>query len=38
MIILIIAVGVSFMLGEHLDAVVILVIVLACVVLGFVQE
>ncbi|MFZ5452962.1 MAG: cation-translocating P-type ATPase [Thermodesulfobacteriota bacterium] len=38
MVILIIAVGVSFMLGEHLDAAVILVIVLACVVLGFVQE
>ncbi|MDD2903757.1 MAG: cation-translocating P-type ATPase [Syntrophales bacterium] len=38
MVILVIAVGISFMLGEHLDAVVILVIVLACVVLGFFQE
>jgi Ca2+-transporting ATPase len=38
MVILIVAVGVSLMLGEHLDAGVILVIVLACAVLGFVQE
>jgi Ca2+-transporting ATPase len=29
---------VSFLLGEHLDAYVIMAIVLACVVLGFVQE
>ena len=37
-IILIAATGISFFLGEHLDAYVILVIVLACTVLGFVQE
>ena len=38
MIILIIATGVSFLLGEHLDAWVILAIILACVILGFFQE
>ena len=38
MIILIIATGLSFLLGEHLDAWVILAIILACVVLGFFQE
>jgi Ca2+-transporting ATPase len=37
-IILIAATGISFLLGEHLDAYDILVIVLACTVLGFVQE
>jgi len=37
-IILIAATGISFFLGEHLDAYVILVIILACTVLGFVQE
>ncbi|MFA5112470.1 MAG: HAD-IC family P-type ATPase, partial [Desulfobaccales bacterium] len=37
-IILIAATGISFFLGEHLDAYVILMIVLACTVLGFVQE
>jgi len=36
--ILIAATGISFFLGEHLDAYVILVIILACAVLGFVQE
>jgi len=36
--ILIAATGISFILGEHLDAYVILVIILACAVLGFVQE
>jgi len=36
--ILIAATVVSFILGEHLDAYVILVIVLACAILGFVQE
>jgi Ca2+-transporting ATPase len=36
--ILIVAIVISFFLGEHLDAWVILAIVLACVVLGFVQE
>jgi P-type Ca2+ transporter type 2C len=36
--ILIIAAAISFALGERLDAWVILVIVLACVMLGFVQE
>jgi Ca2+-transporting ATPase len=36
--ILIAATGISFFLGEHLDAYVILVIILACTVLGFVQE
>ncbi|MBI4794869.1 MAG: HAD-IC family P-type ATPase [Deltaproteobacteria bacterium] len=36
--ILIVATVISFILGEHLDAYVILVIVLACAVLGFVQE
>jgi len=38
MVILIVAVGISFMLGEHLDAWVIMAIILACAVLGFVQE
>ena len=38
MIILIIATGISFLLGEHLDAWVILAIVLACAILGFFQE
>ncbi len=38
MIILIIATVISFLLGEHLDAWVILAIILACVVLGFFQE
>jgi P-type Ca2+ transporter type 2C len=38
MVILIVAVAISFFLGEHLDAWVILAIVLACVVLGFFQE
>ncbi|MCK9376951.1 MAG: cation-translocating P-type ATPase [Syntrophobacterales bacterium] len=37
-IILIAATGISFFLGEHLDAYVILVIILACTILGFVQE
>jgi P-type Ca2+ transporter type 2C len=37
-VILLAAIGVSFVLGEHLDAWVILAIVLACVILGFVQE
>ncbi|MEW6657277.1 MAG: cation-translocating P-type ATPase [Thermodesulfobacteriota bacterium] len=37
-IILIAATGISFFLGEHLDAYVIMVIILACTVLGFVQE
>jgi len=37
-VILIVATVVSFALGEHLDAWVILVIVLACAILGFVQE
>ncbi len=36
--ILLVATGISFGLGETLDAWVILAIVLACVVLGFVQE
>jgi Ca2+-transporting ATPase len=36
--ILLVATGISFALGERLDAWVILAIVLACVVLGFVQE
>ncbi len=36
--ILLVATVISFLLGERLDAWVILVIVLACVVLGFVQE
>jgi Ca2+-transporting ATPase len=36
--ILIAATVVSFMLGEHLDAYVILAIVLACAILGFTQE
>jgi len=36
--ILIVATVVSFLLGEHLDAYVILAIVLACAILGFVQE
>ena len=38
MVILIIATAVSFLLGEHLDAWVILAIILACAVLGFFQE
>lgn len=37
-IILLVATGISFWLGEHLDAAIILAIVLACVILGFVQE
>jgi Ca2+-transporting ATPase len=37
-VILIVAAVVSFLLGEHLDAGVILAIVLACAVLGFIQE
>ena len=37
-IILLAATGVSFLLAEHLDAYVILAIVLACAVLGFSQE
>jgi Ca2+-transporting ATPase len=37
-VILLAATGISFFLGEHLDAWVILAIVLACVVLGFIQE
>jgi len=36
--ILLVATGISYVLGEHLDAAVILAIVLACAVLGFVQE
>jgi Ca2+-transporting ATPase len=36
--ILLVATGISYLLGEHLDAAVILAIVLACAVLGFVQE
>jgi Ca2+-transporting ATPase len=36
--ILLVATGISFFLGERLDAWVILAIVLACVVLGFIQE
>jgi Ca2+-transporting ATPase len=36
--ILIAATGISFFLGEHLDAYVIMVIILACTILGFVQE
>ncbi len=36
--ILLVATGVSFALGESLDAWVILAIVLACVMLGFIQE
>ncbi len=38
MIILIVATVVSYLLGEHLDAAVILAIILACVILGFLQE
>jgi P-type Ca2+ transporter type 2C len=38
MLILIAATVISFLLGEHLDAYVIMAIVAACVVLGFVQE
>ncbi len=38
MIILILAAGISFFLGEKLDAWVILAIILACVFLGFFQE
>jgi Ca2+-transporting ATPase len=37
-VILLAATGISFFLGERLDAWVILAIVLACVVLGFIQE
>ncbi|MDP3183140.1 MAG: cation-translocating P-type ATPase, partial [Desulfobaccales bacterium] len=37
-IILMVATAVSFLLGEHLDAWVILAILVACAVLGFVQE
>ncbi len=37
-VILLIAAGVSFFVGDALEAVVILLIVLACAVLGFVQE
>jgi Ca2+-transporting ATPase len=37
-VILMVAAVVSFLLGEHLDAGVILAIVLACAVLGFIQE
>jgi Ca2+-transporting ATPase len=36
--ILIVATAISFLMGETLDAWVILAIVLACVVLGFIQE
>ncbi|MBM4289119.1 MAG: cation-translocating P-type ATPase [Deltaproteobacteria bacterium] len=36
--ILLVATILSYSLGEHLDAAVILAIVLACVVLGFIQE
>ncbi|MCL4504033.1 MAG: HAD-IC family P-type ATPase [Deltaproteobacteria bacterium] len=36
--ILIVATAISFLMGESLDAWVILAIVLACVVLGFIQE
>jgi Ca2+-transporting ATPase len=36
--ILLVATAISFVLGEHLDAWVIAAIVLACVILGFVQE
>jgi P-type Ca2+ transporter type 2C len=36
--ILLVATAISFALGEHLDAWVIAAIVLACVILGFVQE
>lgn len=36
--ILLAATGISFFLGEHLDAYLILVIILACTVLGFFQE
>ncbi len=38
MVILIVATGISFLLGEHLDAWVILAIIFACVILGFFQE
>ncbi len=38
MLILLAAIVVSYLVGETLDAVVILVILLACAVLGFVQE
>ncbi len=37
-VILLVAAVVSYFLGEHLDAIVITVIVFACAVLGFVQE
>ncbi len=37
-IILLVAATVSYFLGEHLDAIVITVIVFACAVLGFIQE
>ncbi|WP_449244851.1 cation-translocating P-type ATPase [Desulfobacca acetoxidans] len=38
MVILLVAAAISFLLGEHLDSLVILAIVLACVILGFFQE
>ena len=38
MIILLVATGISFLLGEHLDAWVIMTIILACAILGFFQE
>jgi Ca2+-transporting ATPase len=38
MIILVIATVISFLLGEHADAWVILAVILACVLLGFFQE
>ncbi len=38
MVILIVAAGISALLGEHLDAAVILAIIFACVILGFLQE
>jgi len=38
MLILLAATAISYLMGETLDAVVILVIVLACIVLGFIQE
>jgi P-type Ca2+ transporter type 2C len=37
-VILMVATGISFALGEQLDAWVILIIILACVMLGFYQE
>jgi Ca2+-transporting ATPase len=38
MIILLVAIGLSFLVGEVLDAALILVIVVFCAILGFVQE